>query len=562
MSLNQYPLEKVKVIDPRLEYNNPRVYAVLKGSAVNSWVEYVATNISNSNVQITINPPSPDTAVSRYVIQHYKFTCTITGTNTSGGPLLQPNCYAPRAYPLSGGVLLSSSVTLNNGTVTQSPIATYFNALLRYHSKADTRYTVDSITPAMLDQFNTYSDGINTNRNPLSSNFGDNSFDSSRGSYFGMNVTSNPIGGTTAVIQLDVYEPIVMSPFVFHKEANYTPSLIGISNMSYLATFGNLNRVLSLVQDQGQSGLINITGVSTVLNGASILLNFFTPDPIMKIPSQLSCNYFSIVSYPTSQPQSWLPGETKTAKMSSITLSSIPRRLYIFARKDDNLLTPFDSDSYFGIPKTGNPLVLTWGTNQFFGGASPIDLYNICCKNSLTDTAKQFFDLTGSILCLDCGVDIGEASDMAPGLTTNLQISLSLELTNLSKTETIQPTLYVIAVYEGVFNLDRHNGVTLDVGVLSNKDILSANTSPGVNIHSIEPIYGGDLFSKLKNVLPAANRFLKNTRLASNLLSMNPSTSGIGNVARSLGYGVTGGEFDNEKGGVLLGGRRMSRSQM
>jgi len=562
MSLNQYPLEKVKVIDPRLEYNNPRLYAVLKGSMVNSWVEYIATNKSSSNVQITINPPSPDTAVSRYVLQHYKFTSTITGTNTSGGPLLQPNCFAPRAWPLAGGVLLSSSVTLNSGTVTQSPINTYWNALLRYHSKHDSRYTVDSIVPSMLDQFNTYSDGLNTNRNPLSSGFGDNAYDVSRGCYFGMNVTSNPNGGTTAVVELDVYEPIVMSPFVFHKEANYTPSLIGLSNMSYLATFGNLNRVMSLIQNQGQPGLINITGISTVLDGASILLNFFTPDPVMKIPSQLSCNYFSIVSYPTAQNNSWLPGETKTAQMSSVTLSSIPRRLYIFARKDDNILTPFDSDSFFAIPKSGNPLILTWGTNQFFGGASPIDLYNICCKNASTDSAKQFFDLTGSIICLDCGTDIGEMSDMAPGVTTNLQIALSINLKNLSTTETITPTLYVVAVYEGVFNLDRHNGVTLDVGVLTSKDVLSASQSSGVNIHNIEPIYGGDLFSKLKSVLPAANRFLRDTHVVSNALSSFPGTSSVGNVARSLGYGVTAGGYDREKGGVLLGGRRLHRSQM
>jgi len=97
MSLNVPPVKPVKVIDPRLNLNREREYVALKGASVNSWQQFPSTNQNNSSVQITCNPPSRDIVISRLVFKKFSFAITVTGTNTSGGPLLNPGYYGPRA---------------------------------------------------------------------------------------------------------------------------------------------------------------------------------------------------------------------------------------------------------------------------------------------------------------------------------------------------------------------------------------------------------------------------------------------------------------------------------
>lgn len=53
MSLNVPSVKVAKVLDPRLEINRERDYVALKGSLVNSWQQFYATNLNDQNVQIT-----------------------------------------------------------------------------------------------------------------------------------------------------------------------------------------------------------------------------------------------------------------------------------------------------------------------------------------------------------------------------------------------------------------------------------------------------------------------------------------------------------------------------
>lgn len=52
MSFNTPALPVAKVIDPRLKINSQREAVALKGALVNSWQQFYATNLNNSNVQI------------------------------------------------------------------------------------------------------------------------------------------------------------------------------------------------------------------------------------------------------------------------------------------------------------------------------------------------------------------------------------------------------------------------------------------------------------------------------------------------------------------------------
>ena len=262
MSFNSPNLPVVKVMDPRLKINDQRMAVSLKGSLVNSAQQFYATNLNNSNVQITCNPPNRGIVVSRLVYKHFVFNITISGTNSvAGSTLLQPGFYAPRAYPLLA-VTSSEQMTINNDTLTQAPVSQYWPALLWYHNKFDNRFGQGSLSPSMLDQFQNYNDSFAINsRNPLAPYF-DNSYENTRGGYVGMVVTSNPVSAGTlgtiydATITLYVTEPIHLSPFVADEGSNFTSGFIGIQNMAYTATLGQISRVMS---NNNNAPKINIT---------------------------------------------------------------------------------------------------------------------------------------------------------------------------------------------------------------------------------------------------------------------------------------------------------------
>lgn len=266
-------------------------------------------------------------------------------------------------------------MTINNDTITQAPVSQYWTALLRYHNKFESsRFGQLSLTPSMLDQFQQYTDGTGSIRNPLAP-YGDNSYENTRGGYSGLVVLSNT--STQANLVLTVYEPIFISPFVFGCESNYTSALVGVQNMSYTSVLGNISRVLSLTADQGTigspNGLITITSVTSQLQAASLLFEYLTPDPLNPIPRSITSSYFSLVSYPTKSSAPIAPGQNVSLTMQSVQVTSIPRRLYIYAREDDSVQTPFSSDCFMSLATNANPITLTWNNNQFLSQATTAD---------------------------------------------------------------------------------------------------------------------------------------------------------------------------------------------
>lgn len=323
MSLNVPKVPVVQVMDPRLQFQEERDYVALKGAQVNSFQQFPATTLNNSNVVISCNPPSRDIAVSRLVFKRMVFDITVTGTNTGLSPLLVSGFYGPRAMPITM-VTQAESFTIGNSTFTQSPIQQYFGALMWYHNEFKNRFGQYSLAPSMLDQFQDYAQGAATVRNPLAP-YSDNSYENTRGGYAGLEVLSNPGAGTTATLRLTSTEPILLSPLVSGAMSNYTSAIGQVQNMSYQCVFADLSRVLSLVQNQGAAGVINITSVAVTLSSAELLFNYLTPDRQYPLPRSLQSSYFSIVSYPTRTSTVIAPGAlTGMIPMQSVQVASIP----------------------------------------------------------------------------------------------------------------------------------------------------------------------------------------------------------------------------------------------
>lgn len=547
MSLNVNPISVQRVMDPRLEIREgQRKYNAVGGAMVNSWQQFNATNINNSSFQITCNPPSQNICVSRLVYKRVTFSWTITGVNTSGGTLLNQGYIAPRALPLTS-VTQAEQITLGNDTITQSPVQQYWRALLRYRNDLENRNGAFSLSPSMLDQHQSYEEGAGGIRNPLAG-YDDNSSEFTRGSYVGFNIDPQIAGNTTATGTLTTFEPILVSPFAFGENCNSFSSFIGLQNMSYNATLGNISRILSVVQGQGAPPGEIVLNVPVVnVDSASLLFNYFTPDPtISPVPSMSEYSYYSCVSYPTRSAQSIAPNNSVQLTMASIQVNSIPKRIYVFAREDDAIETAFTSDTYLSLPRNQNPISLTWNNNQFLSTASCEDLYNISVKNGCNMSYTQFTSKVGSVLALDFGIDVGLQPNQSPGSLGNYQLGLTCSFTNTSN-RNITPTLYVVVVSEGVFNITNGSASHM-IGVLSPDDVLNAPMAPEGSYETHMDVYGGS-WSGFKDMLRKGLGYAKEHKLISRGLAAtgNPYAMMGSKVAAALGYGLSGGniDFDN-----------------
>lgn len=539
MSLNINPLKVEKVIDPRLEIDTQKEYIALKGALVNSWQQFPATNVNNSSFQITCNPPSRDIAIARLVFKKVVLNWSISGVNNvPGGTLLNDGYVAPRAMPLTC-ITQSEQITINNDTITQAPVQQYWRALLRYRNDYENRWGQFSLAPSMLDQHQDYADGVGGNRNPLGS-YDDNSYEQTRGSYVGFTIDPQAPDNTTATGTLTTYEPILISPLCFGNKGNYFSALAGVQNMSYNATLGNLSRILSVVQGQGVGNVLNEPVVN--IASASLFFNYLTPDPMRPIPRNMESSYFSIVSYPTRTSAPIAPNDSVQITLQSIQVSSVPKRIYIYAKRDDSEETAFTTDTYLSLTPNANPLTLTWNNNQFLSQATTQDLYNISVKNGVNSSYSQWTNQVGSVLALDFGTDIGLGSNMASGSIGNYQLGIRCNFVNTSN-DTFAPTLYCVVVYEGVFNVNDGNCSHM-LGVLSPSDVLNASIAPVGSYQESQDVYGGR-FTTMKKLLKKGHDFVKKHKIISKGLSAipHPYAQTGSKVASALGYGMSGGDL-------------------
>lgn len=560
--MNKPPVEIIKTIVPELQLNNVRRYTSTKGSLVTSAQTFICPNANNSSIQITCTPPNQNIAISRHVLKKFNYTVTITGTNTSGSPtLLQPGFIAPRAWPIMS-TTVSESMTINNTTVSQSPMNLYWPAFLQYADKFDTRFGQYSLTPSMLDNFQNYSEGIGSNLNPLLG-YAESSYELGRGAAVGFAITTN--GATGAVVQIEATEPVLLSPFTFGDVAYDTPALIGVNSMTYYATLGNINRVISLIANQGVTG-IAITSVTAQVTAAQLQFLYLTPDPLSKIPRELISSYYSVTDFPTNSNQTVAPGASIAIPMSSIQLSGIPKRIVVFAGNSPVSIAGDTigalSDTYLSLGQVA-PLVMTWNNNQFFSSYSVQQLWDLSVSNGCNMSYPQWAGEVvsgiitgghrGSVLVIEFGKDVGLGPDEAPGKGGNYQLQLNTNWTNCNSLNSIvNPVLHCVVIYEGIFQI-KDGACSADINILTGEEILAAQTLDNISYAFPKDIYGGS-FSGFLNVLKKIPSFLKESKLISNVSGAipHPAAQAVSGIARALGFGEEGA-------GPVGAGRRRGR---
>lgn len=535
MSLALNPLQPVAILDPRCTVNSKKMYGVLEGGSMTSWKPVTSTSYSTSNIQFSAPPPNPRIYVDREILIAYPVQFTFSGT--SSGPLLNIGTTdAPRAYPISS-TLQSLAVTLNNSQVSINMSDT-IQAFLRYGTPVKERAIDYSMTPSMLDQSQTYAQLFGFVRSPLAK-YGDNTAEEARGG-FPMTVITN--ASNTAVVQAVFVERIYLSPFLFSQASEESTAFCGLQTMDFNFTLGSLFSGGYMWSHDAVNGNAISSIATTFFSAPQLLFNYITPKELQSIPSSITYPYYSIDRYP-SPVVSLAPGAFTTVTSNNIQLNSIPKRLYIFARRQNGDQNFNTTDSFAYI--TG--INVNWNNNSgLLASATPYDLYRVAQKNGTNLSWNQWSSTVGSVLVLEMGTDIALGQLEAPGLLLNAQLQMNVTIASVNPTDTVNYALYVVTISEGVFTIQENRAI-LQVGVISRDDILNARQMPSVSYQSLQ---GGDFWGGLKSVFGKVAEGVK-TALPY-VQKYGPEVIKYG--APLLGLGVTGGRRHKHRGGAQAGG--------
>lgn len=560
--MSDFDIKKVAIYEPRLKVSNEREWIIVKGGQTVTTTSYPASSNSNNYFNFTTNPPGRKNVLDRHITIRVPVRLTFNGPGDASGSLIvQQGRDAFRSFPISS--IISTLTCKINGFPVSIETNQFIHVLENFHNKSDALNTIQSIYPNMADNYQNYSDGDISNRNPLGS-YGDNPAIVPRGAY-DMNVISNT--NTDCVIEAVLSETIVLPPFLFDDSQSG-----GLTNLDTLEFNFIMSTNLWRIWSRSEANTVPLTGLSVELQKPNILLNWITPRDTQNIPDRVRYPYFQLSRYNQKQEEMG-PNIQRTFTSQVIQFNSIPRKLYIFVKQSDSEADKtldksiHYTDTYFKIDR----LSLSWDNiDGVLSGCEDINLYQMSVNNGLNYDWESWKGLTtnigtvvpqnankiglkGSIVCLCPGVDFGLRNSQAEGVLDKINFQVQATVTNVNQTKTLVPDLYVMAVYDGYLDIF-NNSATAIIGAVTGADILSTPISYDISYHEIQKIYGGDFFSKVRDTgskivksLSKANDYLRDKKLISNALGAIPSpyTQSAAQVAKSLGYGY---------GGVLEGG--------
>ena len=558
MSNSVVPLKIVQTLDPVTRINSERSFAVFKGGDRVTYKPVCTTSYTNSTFQFSAPPPSPGTIVDRKILLKVPVTIDFVGTST--GSLLNENFDSFAAYPLSNA-MNTLAVSINNTSISIN-MSDVINPLLRYNTDSGLKDREYSTTPSMLDQKQRLRGDKDGNRNPLAPY--NSSFHQTRGG-FPFKIISN--GATSAQITADLAELLYLSPLSFGKFDH--AGFIGVQNMDFNITFNNDlgNRMWS----HGSGGPATLTSVTVNFGQPCLLFKYITPNVTEPIPRSAVYDYYSVNRYPTTQPlvPALAPNISTTIQSQNIQLQSIPRRLYIFARKANRTFN--DPDAYLAIEN----ISVNWNNNSgLLSSASKEDLYQISVDNGCDLSWSQwsggpiynadFSDQegsVGSILALEMGKDICLNPDECPGQLGTYQLQLNVGVKNVNQVDSLDSvTLFLIVVSEGAFTILDNNAVS-QIGVVTKKDVINSKDAPMIDYEELNYLYGGNFFSGLKDF---ASRIWSGIKKALPYVSQGVKTAA--QILPMLGLGKEEEEYIKEmleeRGSGVVGGKRMTRRQL
>jgi len=256
---------------------------------------------------------------------------------------------------------------------------------------------------------------------------------------------------------------------------------------------GDRSRWWSRSTDAIQASVdVDFTTVPPVL-----LILFKTPQILQSVKDKTSYSFTEYQRYPT-QYGNVNAGGSFQVQSSNIQLQFIPQMMLVFARRgnDDADFSTTDTFAY-----CQNLSINFNNQSGQLSSATAQDLYNLSVSNGCKMSWPEWRDNVGSPVGIMFGKDIGLNSGLAPGLPGQWNLQITGQFLNISD-ETINYTMYILTMNEGVFNLSQTQAVP-QLGVFSQKDVLDSERLPYVDYEDLRRVSGG-------NFLDSVKRFVRN----------------------------------------------------
>lgn len=444
--MSNEPLKVYRAVDPRIDLNQSIGLLLEEGGLEVTPQRGAATSQGNNTITWSnINPPSKADILDSKIYLTVPFRLIFSGVAASGSDtLLQVGLNdAPRAFPLNQAIS-SYKVDLNTIQITQNS-SDLIEPLLRYSNYRDIGESYFSMTPSMQDQYLNYKDyndaepglPLDGTTPPYGSalnvlgKYGQNAYKTSRGGFSQMKVRSDD--GEVAIVDLLITEPILMSPF--NMEYRDRRGFYGISKFQVIVNFqndlgkylwshsdgagsGTINSIQVNLTNFGNNGINDTAGAHFYTQNGEILYTTLTPKMDYKIPRRNLYPYRNTTNY-ESLMSSFIPGQSKTIKVQNLQLQSVPKRMYVFARRQYQDRSSVDTDTYLRIEGISVDFNNSTG---MLSGASEKQLYLMSKRNGLEMSWDQWSKYTGSVLCIDFSRDLSLREDQIVGLMTHSQI--------------------------------------------------------------------------------------------------------------------------------------------
>jgi hypothetical protein len=478
-------MESVKVIEPRVnvKHDLEKNHAVLYGGLrINEQVNTADSwgTPSTQPIQATWNifPPSSNTIVDRQMrIRTYLEVTADSdfqlGTND-----------ALRQFPIHS---IADVVTVQvNGETVSDNVGDKLHAMLTYGGRDEWNKTI-SATPCQPDSYQDYADWATygSAKNPLAS-YGEASAWDPRGGFPVELVAPN-------VLRAVVTEPIMLAPFL----SGQGPQEEGFVNVQQFSITYRWKTDLSKVLSHSSLGN-PITSVTVRFYRApEILTSYITPDLTQALPELQILPYTKPQEYIKSQtPSALASGASATVVSDSIKLSQIPRKMYIFARRERSASNYETSDAFLALER----LNVLWNNQSgLFSQCGPQELYEISRRNGSNLSFPQSSFYRGSVFCAEFGKDIGLLDNEAPGVQGQYTIQVEATFKNTSGA-TVDSDFYIVMLDEGTFSV-APNMARASLGNLTPAMVLAAKESPEMHHLDYATLQGGGFHTRLRHIV-------------------------------------------------------------
>lgn len=535
-----------KVIDSAIgDLTDELAFGVASGASSKTLQAFPCNSPSNSSITFSVQIPSESIVTGRDVLLQVPLTfsvlCGSQAVLANQVPVGQPafkygvdSSLAP--FPMAS-LISTINCQINNTSVSMN-LQDIFPQLLQMNSREHLAY-YNGMTPSLPDgDYGVYSQALGAGNNPMAG-FANGGYDNKvrgRGGFPVKLTVQHYIAGvftdasliSTAVtdtwritVQTIVTEPIFLSPFTWADPVHNAQGFLGINNMAFTLNIDSSMKRLFSSSSAYITGLE--TGTTSLVLGANALLfqagqigltvQCNTPTLLFKFlstqPSDLvkTKNVLPFTDFPrflTTASGVVAPSASGTIITQSLQLNQMPSKIMLVVRKPMATQSWSDPATFLAIRSISVNLNNASG---LLASASQNDLWRLSAKNGSNQTWDQFcgcatqvaptyagtgiLDVAtgGSLLVLDCAMDLSLPDYISDGSLGNYNLSVTVNFVNQSL-QAFAPEVCLVCVNNGILTTVQGVSSTY-TGILTKELVLSAKGMQALTSGDDQRLIGG-----------------------------------------------------------------------